>query len=124
MRRKTTKKRAGNTTFALFLLGLAYLLFTGTWWPNIMLVVGLPLALRQYLLGRKSDMLGTLFVFVGVWVTAQFDIPWRVLLPVLFTISAIYILFREFLENRVDTEEEYEEDVAVEIEITESEKHD
>jgi len=81
-----------------------------------MLAVGLPLALRQYLLGRHYDMGVSLFVFVGVFVTVQFDISWEVLLPVLFALGGIYILFREFLESKEKTEVEEEEDLNQEIE--------
>ena len=89
-----------------------------------MLVIGLPLALRQYLLGRQHDMLTSLFVFVGVYVTARFDISWRILLPVLFSTGAIYIIFREFLESRAELESEEEEDLNVEIEIEEYRQED
>jgi len=119
MAMKTSKRRAQNLSTALFLIGLAIVAFTGSWWPNIMLVLGLPMALRQYLTGRSHEMMTTLFVFVGVWVTFSFPINWKVLLPVIFLIAAVYILFREFLDNRAQTEVEKDEDINVEIEIEE-----
>src|SRR5277367_6718473 len=94
---RSSKKRAKSISFALFLIGLAILMFLKAWWPGIMLVVGIPLALRQYLLGRHYDMGVSLFVFVGVFVTVQFDISWEILLPVLFALGGVYILFREYL---------------------------
>ncbi|MBS0653148.1 MAG: hypothetical protein JSR39_06405, partial [Verrucomicrobia bacterium] len=100
---------------ALFLIGLAIISYLAAWWPGIMLVVGIPLALRQYLLGRHYDMGISLFVFVGVFVTVQFNISWEILLPVLFAIGGIYILFREFLESKEPLAEE-EEDINHEIE--------
>lgn len=112
----TSKRKAQAVSTALFLLGLASLVFTDAWWPGIMLVVGLPLALRQYLLGRTYDMMITLLVFVGTFVTVQYDISWRIFLPVLFTLGALYILFREFFGPDETTEEEKEEDVEHEIE--------
>ena len=115
-----SKKKAGLLSTGLFLLGLAVLIFTDLWWPGIMLAVGLPLALRQYLLARTYDMGITLLVFVGTYVTVQFDISWRVFLPVLFTIGAIYILCREFMTPDPDEEPEdevdKEEDIQHEIE--------
>src|SRR5829696_7329702 len=96
----TTKKTAKAVSFALFLIGLAALIYIGIWWPGIMLAVGIPLAVRQYLLGRHYDMAISLFVFIGVFITVQFDISWEILLPVLFTLGGIYILFREYLENK------------------------
>lgn len=74
-----------------------------------MLVVGLPLAILQYLQGRLYDMGITLFVFVGAFVTVQFNIKWEVFLPILFAIGGIYIFFREWLYSRSAEEEEFEE---------------
>jgi predicted membrane protein len=111
-----SKKRAKAISVALFLVGLAIISYLGAWWPGIMLAVGVPLALRQYLLGRHYDMGVTLFVFLGVFFTVQFDISWEVLLPVLFALGGIYILFREYLESKTESEEEHEEDVNEEIE--------
>lgn len=112
----SSKKRAKAISFALFLVGIAILSFLNAWWPGIMLVIGLPLALRQYLLGRIYDMSLSLLVFVGVFITVQFNIPWRLLLPILFTIGGIYIFCREFLESTSEPESEREEDINEEIE--------
>ncbi len=99
MRRSSSpKKRIQTLTTALFLLGLAILFIVDQWWPGIMLVIGVPLALRQYLLGKTYDAGISLFVFIGIFVTGTFDISWKILLPVLFTLAAVYLLIREFVE--------------------------
>lgn len=118
----TSKKRAKAVSLALFLIGLAAITYVRQWWPGIMLVVGLPLAVRQYLLGRRYDMAVSLFVFVGVFVTVQFNISWEILLPVLFTLGGIYIFFREFLESKETPIDEEEEDVNKEIEEEEQDQ--
>lgn len=119
----TSKKRAHLLSTVFFLLGLGVLLFTEDWWPGIMLVVGLPLAIRQYLLGRRYDTMITLLVFVGTFITVEFDISWRIFLPILFTLGAMYILFREWMESKGETVEEKDEDAQQEIEEeNESEK--
>jgi len=112
----TSKKKAHAISTALFLIGIAVLIFTGVWWPGIMLAIGIPLALRQYLLGRTYDMAISILIFIGSFVTVQFDISWRILLPVLFTLGALYILFREFFSPDPISEEEKEEDLQHEIE--------
>ena len=112
----TSRKKAQALSTALFLIGLATLIFTDAWWPGVMLIIGLPLALRQYLLGRTYDMMMTLLVFIGTFVTVQFDISWRIFLPILFTLGALYILFREVLGPDETTEEEKEEELNREIE--------
>ena len=112
----TSRKKAQTLSTALFLIGLGLLIFTENWWPGIMLAVGIPLALRQYLLGRTYDTYITLLVFVGTFITVQFEITWRVFLPILFTLGAIYVLCREFIAPEPPTEEEDEEDTQHEIE--------
>jgi 4-hydroxybenzoate polyprenyltransferase len=112
----TSKKRAHALSTALFLIGLAVLAFMGNWWPGIMLAAGIPLAIRQYLLGRTYDMCISLLVFVGTFVTVQFDITWQVFLPILFTIGAIYVLCREFMTPDPEDESDKEEDLQHEIE--------
>ena|SRR5579871_716496 len=116
MKRLASKRRAKAISVALFLIGLAILAYLKAWWPGIMLAIGIPLALKQYLLGRHWDMGVTLFVFIGVFVTVQFNISWEVLLPVLFALGGIYILFREFLESKEEPLEEEEDDINQEIE--------
>jgi len=110
----TSEKKAHSLSFALFLIGLAILTLTKYWWPGIMLAIGLPLAFRQYLLGRHYDMIISLFVFLGVFITVQFSISWEILLPILFTIGGIYIFIREFFQPHPKAEEE--EDLNKEIE--------
>lgn len=110
------RRKAKVLSFAFFLIGLVVLSYTQVWWPGIMLAIGLPLALKQYLAGKRYDVVITLFVFIGVFVTVAFDIQWEILLPVLFTIGGIYILCRDFLESSCIAEDEKEEDLNEEIE--------
>lgn len=112
----TSRKKAQILALVLFLIGLAILIYVDRWWPGIMLVVGLPIALRQYLLGQTYDMILSLIIFVGVFVTVQFDIAWKIFLPVLLTLGALYIFFREFFGGSSLPEDEEEEDLNLEIE--------
>lgn len=109
-------KKTQALSFALFLVGLAIITFFNYWWPGIMLVIGVPLALRQLLLRKYYDMVITLVVFFGVFISVAFQIKWKLLLPILFIIGAIYILFRDFIESKEEDEEELEEDLNEEIE--------
>ncbi len=118
----TSKKKAHAFSTALFLIGVAILIITEMWWPGLMLAVGLPLALRQYLLGRTYDMGVSLLVFVGTFVTVQYNISWRIFLPVLFTIGGIYILCREFLAPDEEDEDEVDKDEDIQHEIEEKKK--
>ena len=118
-RQVMSERKAHVLTIFLFLIGLAILAYANVWWPPILLVIGIPLAFRQYLVGRRYDMALSLIVFIGGYVTVQFDLHLQITLPVLFTVGAIYILLREFFDRK-HTEIESEEDQEKEIE----EEHD
>lgn len=122
MSQLTSRKRASAICTALFFIGLAIIFLMGNWWPGIMLAIGIPLALRQFLLGRFFDMCVSLFIFGGVFVTEQFEIDWKILLPVMFILAAIYILIREFQENKEHPEDIEDEDVNHEIEESKKNK--
>ena len=111
-----SRRRARAITFSLFLVGLAMVAFTSSWWPYILLVIGIPLAIRQYLLGRKGDAFLSLAVFVGFFILSRFDIPWKILVPILLVFAAIYILCREFLLTTQHPIDEEDEDTNAEIE--------
>jgi hypothetical protein len=112
----TSRKRARAFSLALFFIGIAVLIFLQSAWPGILLAVGIPLALRQYLMGRSYEMWLSLFIFGVGFFTVQFDISWNILLPVLFVIGAVYIFLREIYESSVAPEDESEEDKNLEIE--------
>jgi predicted membrane protein len=105
----TIRKRAKLVSLIVFFLSIVIVAITQSWWPGIMLALGLPLAIFQYMEGRKYDTVITLFVFVGAWLTVQFQINWEVLLPVLFSIGGIYLFFREWIENRDANNDDDEE---------------
>ena len=111
-----SKRKANALSFALFLGAIAILTLIKSWWPGIMLAVGLPLALNQYLLGKMYDMAISLFVFIGVFITVTFNINWDILLPVLFVTGGVYIFVKEFFGPKEETEEEKEEEKNKEFE--------
>ncbi len=116
----TSKKKANAISGIIFLVGMIILIIVDIWWPGIMLVIGIPFALRQYLLGRTYDMCISLLVFVGTFITVQFDIAWRIFLPILFSLGSIYVLGKEFIaptpDEEIEDEEEKDEDIQHEIE--------
>lgn len=120
----TSRKRASALSTALFLIGLAIVIFLGDWWPGIMLAIGVPLALRQFLLGHSFDAGVSLVIFCGVFATAQFDVGWEVLLPILLIFAALYILLREFQQNEEHPEDIEDEDLNHELEETSEEKEE
>ncbi|GAB4188882.1 MAG: hypothetical protein Tsb0015_09270 [Simkaniaceae bacterium] len=114
-------KRARILSLSLFLVASAVVILT-RYWAAMTLAFGLSLALRQYLLGRRYDALLSLAVFIGAFITFQFDLHWQIILPVILTLAAIFLLFREFSESEVKEESEEEESLNLEIEEEQTEK--
>ena len=117
---KVSQRRAKTLSSALFLIGLAIVSLTQNFWPGMMLVIGIPLAVRQYLLGHIYDAALSLVIFCGAYFVAGFNVSWEVVLPVLFIIAALYILIQEFFNPALTTEAEDEE--SLRNEITEDDK--
>ena len=113
---RMSRKKAGSLATVLFLIGIAILFYTKIWWPAIVLVIGIPLALKNYLLGKTFDFIISIVVFFGIFITVQFKIPWDFLLPALFILGAIYILYRDFIYKPPLHENEKERDLNKEIE--------
>lgn len=99
------KNKAKALSTALFLIGLAVIFFIDSWWPGIMIVIGIPLALKQFLQGRFHDAAISLFVFVGFFIIAQFNISWKILIPILFIMAAVYILCKEWVTTESGEDE-------------------
>lgn len=99
----------------LFLILALYVILWGRWWPDTALAVGIPLALRFFLLGKYFDTSTTLLCFVGFYVLGTFDIDWQALLYALFGMGAVYILLKEWVFPYTLTEQEKEEAQAKEI---------
>lgn len=118
----TSKKRAEALSLCVFLVGLGIISIIGNWWPAIMLVIGISLALRQLLLGKYYDMLISLLVFVGVFLTNQFRVTWKVIWPVVFFTCALFVLIREYVDVKTEEEDQHEEDIAHEIEEKDEEE--
>ena len=94
-----SQKSIQIATLALFFIGIVLLLYFGKWWPGILVVIGLPLAFKQALEKRRSASLLTLVTFLGLFSVAQFDISWKMILTILLTMTALYILCKEWFEG-------------------------
>lgn len=112
----TTHKKADRLSLGILLIGFAVLSFTHTWWPGILLVLGCTTIVRQYLRGRPYDIGLSTLIFGGLFLYFLFDINGDFLLPVLFTVAGIYLLFREYFVPKERTGEDLVEDETQEIE--------
>lgn len=91
-----SKKKAISISNGAALVGLGMLIYSNKWWPGVLLVFWVALVLRQSLTGRYYDAILSTIILVGLFLVAYIKINWSVLIPVLFVIGGIYLIFREF----------------------------
>lgn len=105
-----SKRKANALSNGAFLIGLGILFYTNAWWPGILLAIWVSLAIRQYLTGRIYDLIISTFVLVGLFIITLFRLDWSLIMPVLFVIGGIYLIFREyFFAEETNGEEKSQE---------------
>lgn len=113
------KHKADAISNGAFLMGLAVLFASNTWWPGILLLLWVSVALREYLTGRFYDLVISSIILIGLFAMALFDLSISFLVPMLFILGGIYIIFREFFFSE-ETEDQPEE-ILDDADIDESE---
>ena len=98
------QRTASAVWLGIFLIGLGVLLFTGWWWPGIMVVLGLAGFAAMIFRGQTAKAIGTLALFWGIAVVAiivqEVEVPWAIVGPlVLIGIGAIIIVKAFFLRD-------------------------
>lgn len=98
-----------------FLIALGILFYTNAWWPGIVLAIWISLALRQYLSGRLYDLFISSVILLGLFFIALFKFDWAILMPVLFVVGGIYIIFREYFFAEDTNGEEKSQEIKDDI---------
>ena len=111
-----TQRRADTISLGLFFIGLGSLMYINLFWPWMLLLIGVSLVARQYLRGRRYDMIITSFVFGGLFLFYFSEIDWAELMPVLLVTGGIYLIFREYLVTKKRFGKEKVEDERENIE--------
>jgi len=65
------------------LIGLGILVFTGWWWPGIMLVIGTALGVDKFLQGQVKEAAGLFLLFLAI-PTAVFIFTNNIISPTIF----------------------------------------
>ena len=99
-------------------VGFAILAAFGKWWPGILLAIGIPVSLRNFLTGKVYEGFVSLVIFFGVYLSYYFEFRGRVAAVVIFGLGALYFFLKEFVPPAEpdETEDEMEEDINHEIE--------
>ena len=104
-----SQKKAEAAFLLILVMGAFILYFSGHFWPELAIPMGIALAFKQFLLGKRYEMYVSLIVFFGLyftWETHLYRFSVDLLefllssLPVLFLLAAIFLLFREYVFNK------------------------
>lgn len=107
-----TKRKAEAVSNGVFLVLIGMMIYATAFWPWILLALWAWIGLRQLLTARKYDFIVSTILFLGLFIISFFDLKWAYIMPVLFILGGIYIVFREYFYSK-DTNGE---DIADEIE--------
>ena len=118
MKQILSQRRSRGLSYSLMFVGFAVLAAFDAWWPSILLVIGIALALKNFLLGKLYEMTLSLIIFIGVYIGYRFQFKGEVALTVIFGLAATYFFLKEFIgpAEPEETEAELEEDLNHEIE--------
>ncbi|TET98766.1 MAG: hypothetical protein E3J30_06125 [Anaerolineales bacterium] len=101
------KRKASGISGGIFLIGLGVLLFTGWWWPGILLVIGLSGGAEQIFRGQTVRGIGTIAFFsaipIVIAIVQSTDISWGIVGPfILIVLGVITLVKTFFLKDEVE----------------------
>jgi hypothetical protein len=88
------RKHTPTVSGGVFLVGLGILVYTGWWWPGILLVVGLASSAELILRGKYLSALVTFAFFAAIPLFISADIPWRIMGPFILIAMGAATIFK------------------------------
>ena len=94
------QRTASAIWLGIFLIGLGVLIFTGWWWPGIMVILGLAGFAALIFRGQTAKAIGTLVLFWGIAAIAiivqETDVPWAIVGPLVLIGIGVIVLVKTF----------------------------
>lgn len=117
-----SKRKAHSLFAALLLIGIAILSIIDQFWPGILIAIGIPLAIKYFLLRRYYDAVLTLVIFGGIFTTVLIPLNRAYFVPFILITAAFFIFAKEFFAPKHESEIEYDENLNQEIEEDQNQK--
>lgn len=90
------KRKAEAVSNGLALVCFAVLFLTNSWWPGILLAILVWIGSRQYFTGRYWDLAISTVILISLFLVVFFNVDLSALVPILFVLGGVYIIFREY----------------------------
>lgn len=91
------KRKADTISNGIFLIMLGILFYTRQWWPGILFALGLTLAVRQMLSGRRLEFFVTVIILAILGLVTLAGHVFSMFFPLLFIVIGIYLIAKETL---------------------------
>jgi hypothetical protein len=95
-----TKRTKSGIAGGIFLIGLGVLVMTGSWWPGIMLVIGLSIAADRAFRGNYVQALTAFAICSVIGLASSVDIPWNIFGPFILISLGVVILVQAFVSGQ------------------------
>jgi hypothetical protein len=109
-------KKTKAFSFALLFVGLAFLAFFQTFWPWILLVIGVVLGFRSFAYGKIYEAIFNFSTFAILTFTYESPFSWSIVLPIILVIAAIFEVYKAFIDETTLSTQESIEDKQHELE--------
>jgi hypothetical protein len=88
-----TKHTKSGIAGGIFLIGLGMLIITGSWWPGIMIVIGLAVGADRAFRGNYMQALTAFAVCSAIVLISTVNIPWNIFGPfILISMGAVVLV--------------------------------
>lgn len=88
-----TKQTKSGIAGGILLIGLGVLIITGSWWPGIMIVIGLAVGADRAFRGYYMQALTAFAVFSAITLISTTNIPWNIFGPfILISLGAVVLV--------------------------------
>ena len=98
---KSKKGKGDAISGGIFLISLGVLLFTGWWWPGIMIALGLSSGAGLIFRGKIWQGVLSLAFFcsipIGVWIIQETEVPWTLVGPLILIGIGVIVLVKAFI---------------------------
>ncbi len=88
-----TKRTKSGIAGGIFLIGLGVLIITGSWWPGVIIVIGLAVGAERAFRGNYMQALTAFAVCSAIALISATNIPWHIFGPfILISLGAVVLV--------------------------------
>ena len=93
------RNRTPSVSGGVFLIGLGILVYTGWWWPGILLIIGLASSAELILRGKYISAMVTFGFFATIPLLVSANIPWHIVGPFALIAMGSAAIFRSVTQQ-------------------------